>query len=377
LIPLAIASAVILALVAIPTTIIEAALRRTADKQELAESWGFFRLVVFTLFALVIGQVLAPVGYLWWINVLVAILVTVVVILSTQLLSKWLAHRPVGAALIKALHPVIRRVNLLFTPLSGPAVEEPEEFEQELMDSVEEFTETIAREIMVPRIDMISIDGDATLAMAMKVFLSRGYSRLPVLGKSIDDVLGVIYLKDVARVGFENPGKLDTQLCQNLMRKAIFVPEFKPVDDLLREMQVSSTHIAIVIDEYGGVAGLVTMEDVIEEIVGEISDEYDREVPEVEQLTETSYLVNARYSLFDLGELFDLELEDEDVDTVGGLLAKELGRLPKQGESVQVSGLILTADRIEPRRKRLVTVVVEQTQALAGAEAALEENNEL
>jgi CBS domain containing-hemolysin-like protein len=182
----------------------------------------------------------------------------------------------------------------------------------------------------------------------------------------------------VSRISFENPQRL-TETVTKSMRKAIFIPESKPVDDLLQEMQLSSTHIALIIDEYGGVAGLVTMEDVIEELVGEISDEYDREVSDVEKLEDGKYLVNARYSLFELGELFDLELEYEDVDSVGGLVAKELGRLAKHGEVVTVSGLRFTVNRVEPRRKRLVSVLVERTSELADAESVFDskENNEL
>jgi CBS domain containing-hemolysin-like protein len=137
-------------------------------------------------------------------------------------------------------------------------------------------------------------------------------------------------------------------------------------------MQTNSKHIAVIIDEYGGVAGLVTMEDVIEEIVGEISDEYDREVPDVEKLDDDSLRVNARFSLFELGELFELDLEDEDVDSVGGLLTKELGKLPKRGDEVSVSGLTLRADRIEGRRKRLITVLVSKQQDLADMQSAFD-----
>ena len=369
-------AAAILALVTIPVTIVESALQRE-DKAVLAESWGFLKVLFSSLFALLLGQALAPRGLLWWVNVLVAILVTLVMVFATQLLAKWLSHGKVGKTLIGALEPLIKRVNLAFTPLSGPKLVQ-DEFEQELIESVDDFTETIAREIMVPRIDMATIASDSTLAKAMTLFLRTGYSRLPVTGKSIDDIVGVLYVKDVSRISFENPERL-TETVTKSMRKAIFIPESKPVDDLLQEMQLSSTHIALIIDEYGGVAGLVTMEDVIEELVGEISDEYDREVSDVEKLDHGKYLVNARFSLFELGELFDLELEDEDVDSVGGLVAKELGRLAKHGEVVTVSGLRFTVNRVEPRRKRLVSVLVEQTSELADAESVFDskENNEL
>ncbi len=235
---------------------------------------------------------------------------------------------------------------------------EAEEYEQELIESVEEFSETITREVMVPRIDIATIAADANLDKAMSIFLSSGYSRLPVTGKSTDDVLGILYLKDVAKVLHESPKLMLEKTTGELARKAVFVPESKALKDLLQDMQQSSTHVAVVIDEYGGVAGLVTMEDVIEELVGDIVDEYDREIPDVEQFEEGLYRVNARFPLFELGELLEIELDDEDVDSVGGLLTKELGRLPKVGDQVQLSGLELTADRVEGRGKRLLTVVV-------------------
>lgn len=239
-----------------------------------------------------------------------------------------------------------------------PDVSATEEYEQELIESVEEFSETITREVMIPRIDIASIPAEADLDRAMALFLGRGYSRLPVTGKNTDDIIGILYLKDVAKILHESPKLMAEKTAAELSRRAIFVPESKALKDLLQDMQRSSTHIAIVIDEYGGVAGLVTMEDVIEELVGDIVDEYDREIPDVDQIEEGVYRINARYPLFELGELLEIELEDEDVDSVGGWLAKELGRLPKSGDQVLVSGLELTADRVEGRGKRLLTVVV-------------------
>jgi CBS domain containing-hemolysin-like protein len=226
---------------------------------------------------------------------------------------------------------------------------------------------------MVPRIDMATVPADFSLSKSMSVFLSRGYSRLPVVGKNIDDISGILYLKDVARILHESPKKMDATLASEIARPVIFIPESKPVDDLLREMQLSSTHIAVIVDEYGGVAGLATMEDVIEEIVGEISDEYDKDLPDVDDLGDGRFRVNASYSLAELGELLELELEDEDVDSVGGLFAKELGRLPGRGDEVSVSGLVITADRIEGRRKRLITVVLKKDENLADAQSAFEQ----
>ncbi|WP_296631822.1 hemolysin family protein, partial [Rhodoluna sp.] len=282
-------------------------------------------------------------------------------------------HRGFGEQLLRFSKPLVNSTHLLFTPISLPKIDEPEEFEQELLDSVEEFGETIVREIMVPRVDMATVAADASLEKAMTIFLARGYSRLPVIGKSTDDIRGVLYLKDVARLLHESPAKVAKTTSAEIARPAIFIPESKPVDDLLREMQLSSTHIAVIVDEYGGVAGLATMEDVIEEIVGEISDEYDRDVPDVEPLGGNSYRVNSRYSLIELGELFEIELEDEDVDSVGGLLTKELGRIPVKGDSVSFSGLEFTADRIENRRKRLITVLVSRDASLADAQSAFEQ----
>lgn len=254
-----------------------------------------------------------------------------------------------------------------------PGNPETEEYEQELLDSVEEFSETITREVMVPRIDIATIDADSSLDNAMSMFLSSGYSRLPITGKTSDDILGILYLKDVAKVLHETPKLMAETPVEKLARKAVFVPESKALKDLLQDMQRSSTHIAVVIDEYGGVAGLVTMEDVIEELVGDIVDEYDREIPDVEQIEEGVYRVNARYSLFELGELLEIELEDEDVDSVGGLLTKELGRLPKTGDVVEAKGLEITADRVEGRGKRLLTVVVKVQTKVSPEESETDE----
>jgi CBS domain containing-hemolysin-like protein len=156
-----------------------------------------------------------------------------------------------------------------------------------------------------------------------------------------------------------------------LARPALFVPESKKVDDTLRQMQLDSNHLAMVVDEYGGIAGLVTMEDLIEELVGEISDEYDRDSAEVEQLADGVFRVSARLAIDELGELFDLELDDDDVDTVGGLLSKQLGRLATTGSSASVFGLLLTAEQIDGRRKRISTVLVqrdEEAEAAPGTE---------
>jgi len=196
---------------------------------------------------------------------------------------------------------------------------------------------------------------------------------LPVVGKNIDDISGILYVKDVARIQHESPAKMSVLTAAEIARPVIYIPESKSVDNLLKEMQLSSRHIAIIVDEYGGVAGLVTMEDLIEEIVGEISDEYDRERPDVEKIDDQTFRVNARFSLFELGELLELELEDEDVDSVGGLLTKELGRLPGRGDHVVTAGIEISVDRIEGRRKRLSTVLIKKHQDSLDAQTAFEE----
>lgn len=369
---LAIWIAVLLALLTTATAVVKAALE--VENQDKAESLSFVRLALTGIFGVVIGQAVNPFDLAWWWSALISVALMIALLIGSQMAAKYAGHAKLGQWLLKLTSPLVDSIHLLFTPISLPKLDVPEEFEQELLDSVEDFGETIVREIMVPRIDMATISADSTLSKAMSVFLSRGYSRLPVLGKTVDDVSGILYLKDVARIMYESPAKLETMFTAECARPAIFIPESKPVDDLLREMQLSSTHIAIIVDEYGGVAGLATMEDVIEEIVGEISDEYDQDVPDVDDLGDGRFRVSARYSLAELGEQFELELEDEDVDSVGGLLTKELGKLPSRGDEVKVSGLVLTADRIEGRRKRLVTVLVQLDQDLIDMRQALSEN---
>lgn len=361
----------LLALLTTLTAVVKAALE--VDESAKAESLSFARLALTGVFGVVAGQALAPTSIAWYWSALISTAMMLALLFGSQWAAKHLGHHRVGQKLLKTFRGPIESVHLLFTPISLPKLDEPEEFEQELLDSVEEFGETIVREIMVPRIDMATVPADANLTRAMSIFLSRGYSRLPVVGKNIDDISGILYVKDVARILHESPAKMDKTLVGEISRPVIFVPESKPVDDLLREMQLSSTHIAVIVDEYGGVAGLATMEDVIEEIVGEISDEYDREVADVDDLGGGRYRVSAGFSLAELGEQFELELEDEDVDSIGGLFAKELGRLPGRGDEVTVSGLHITADRIEGRRKRLITVILNKDENLADAQSAFEQ----
>jgi CBS domain containing-hemolysin-like protein len=231
--------------------------------------------------------------------------------------------------------------------------------ERDMIHSVFALGNTIVREVMVPRTEMVWIESDKTLRQALMLALRSGFSRIPVVGENVDDVLGIVYLKDlVRRTASGDPATQETPVV-DVMRGASFVPESKPVDDLLREMQAERNHIAIVVDEYGGTAGLVTIEDILEEIVGEITDEYDvAERPPIEELPEGAVRVTGRLPIQDLGEIFGVELPADEVETVAGLLAQALGRVPIPGASAEIGGLVLVAEGTTGRRNRIDTVLV-------------------
>ena len=238
--------------------------------------------------------------------------------------------------------------------------DEIEPGEREMVRSVFELGDTIVREVMVPRTDMVFIARDKTVGQALSLALRSGFSRIPVTGENTDDVVGIGYLKDMVAWDHEHPGTEHTERVEKIMRPATYVPESKPVDELLRQMQVQRIHVAIVIDEYGGTAGLVTIEDILEEIVGEIADEYDNERAPVEWLGPGTARVIARLPVTELEELFGVTVEAEDVETVGGLLAHELGRVPIAGSEATVAGLHLTAENVAGRRNKLGTVLIER-----------------
>jgi CBS domain containing-hemolysin-like protein len=241
-----------------------------------------------------------------------------------------------------------------------------EDEERRMVHSVFELGDTIVREVMVPRTDLVMIERGKTVRQTLTLALRSGFSRIPVVGENEDDVVGIAYLKDLVRRTHANRDAEGEPVGQ-VMRAATFVPDSKPVADLLREMQRDRIHVAVVIDEYGGTAGLVTIEDILEEIVGEITDEYDRETPPVEPLADGSYRITARLPVEELGELFGIELEDEDVETVGGLLAKALGRVPIPGSDAEVpvpeddelpiAAIRLTAESTAGRRNRIGTLL--------------------
>ncbi|SDL54787.1 Hemolysin, contains CBS domains [Glycomyces sambucus] len=225
--------------------------------------------------------------------------------------------------------------------------------ERDMIASVFALGDTVVREVMVPRTAMVWVSAETTADEAKQVALRSGFSRIPVVGEDLDDLRGVVYLKDLVRLDDgANPAVAE------VMRAVSIVPDSKPVDDLLREMQTGRIHIAGVVDEYGGTAGLVTIEDILEEIVGEITDEYDQELPPVAWLDDRTARVTARLSVEDLAELFDVDLPEVDVDTVAGLLAAELGKVPLAGDRARLAGLELTAEGTVGRRNRIETVRV-------------------
>ena len=369
---LALFIAIAIALSIFLLSIAEAVITLDDEDDRSIEALTFARMSLLGIFGIVVTQSFTPGRFSWYWVALMAVALVALCQMLSQVAARKSAKTSFGRAVLRVLRVPIRSLTLLFTPLKLPTTVS-EEFEQELIDSVEEFGETIAREVMVPRIDMATIDADASLDDALDLFLKHGHSRLPVIKKNADDVKGILYLKDVVRLMHEQPEKAATATAKSIARTAIFVPESKPVDDLLQEMQVTSTHIAMIVDEYGGVAGLATMEDVIEEIVGEIADEYDRDTNALEDLGNGTVRALAVTSLFDLGEHFGLELEDEDVDSVGGFMAKQLGRLPGRGDAVESAGLRFETERFEGRRKRLITVLVTANADLEAAKAAFEE----
>ena len=237
-----------------------------------------------------------------------------------------------------------------------------EDEDREMMRSVVELGQTLVREVMVPRTDMVTIDAHKPASAAMRLFIRSGYSRVPVIGEDADDVRGILYLKDVLRRLAAHPEHEELAVA-GFVRDAEYVPEMKPADDLLREMQTGRFHMALAVDEYGGTAGLVTMEDLLEEVVGELTDEHDPELPEVVEVAPGTYRVPARLALDELGELFDLEIDDDDVDTVGGLLTKAIGRVPLPGAAGDTQGVHLQAEEATGRRRQVSTILASRTPA--------------
>ncbi len=321
----------------------------------------------------------------WRAFVIAAAVMTVVIYFATGTVPRSLGRRNtvrVAGTAASVLVPVIRLLGplprLLLLPggaaRGGPGSEEDlrglvdlleqrrviQPTERAMIHSVFELGDTIVREVMVPRTDMVFVERGKTLRQALSLALRSGFSRIPVIGENEDDIIGIAYLKDIVTRIYEHHQRESVEKVESVMRPATFVPESKLIDALLREMQARQIHVAIVIDEYGGTAGLVTIEDILEEIVGEIADEYDKEQPPVEWLGEGQARVTARLPVEELEELFGVRIEAEDVETVGGLLAQRLGRVPIAGSVTTVAGLRLTAESLAGRRNRIGTVRVER-----------------
>jgi CBS domain containing-hemolysin-like protein len=259
--------------------------------------------------------------------------------------------------------PFVSEEELLAVAAEAAESNQIEHDERRLIESIIEFGDTVVREVMVPRPDIVSVAHDFRVADVMEVVLLNGYSRVPVLGEGIDDVVGLVFAKDLMRA--ERDGREDEPVA-NLVRPARAVPETKPVSELLREMQAEQFHMAIVIDEYGGTAGLVTLEDLIEELVGEIVDEFDTEDARVEPVPAGGVRVSGSLTIDDANDLLAVKLPEGDYDTVSGLVLSELGRLAATGDAVEVPGARLTVERVQGRR--IMRVRIEEVAA-ADAEA--------
>jgi CBS domain containing-hemolysin-like protein len=263
--------------------------------------------------------------------------------------------------------PFVSEEELLAVAVAAVEGSSIEEGERKLIESILEFGDTVVREVMVPRPDMVTVSSDFRVADTMEVVLLNGYSRIPATGEGIDDIVGIVFAKDLMRAERDNG---DERPVSTLVRPARFVPETKPVHALLREMQAESFHMAVVVDEYGGTAGLVTLEDLIEELVGEIVDEYDREEPLVEPRSDGSVRVNASISVDELSDILHVALPEGDWDTVGGLVLHVLGRVPEAGEIVECMGWMFEAERVQGRRISRVVVQPASVPVPAADDAA-------
>ncbi len=362
--------------------------RLVADRQAAIAGVALFRVLAEVLAAVSLTLLLADLLPAWWQVVLASMLASGLLIVLLVGLSPRGRGQREPERVLHALAPLLG----LLTTLAGPLVrlggrlgsrapngggepdaaddlldmvelvsesEQIEDDERTLLHSVFELGRTLTREVMVPRTDMITVTADTPLDKAIALFVRSGFSRVPVIGEGVDDLRGVLYLKDALRASRLTSDRELT--AADVMRPVKMVPEMKLVDDLLREMQAESSHIAVVIDEYGGVAGLVTIEDLLEELVGELQDEHDADLPEVEDLGGGVFRVPARLAVDELGDLFGLEIDDDDVDTAGGLLAKALGKVPIEGSEADILGIHLVAERAEGRRRQIATLLVSRT----------------
>jgi len=369
--------------------------RIAADPDAHANAVVFIRVLAETAAAvLVTAAFMLWFDSIWW-----ALLAAVVLMTAVSFVAVGSSPRAFGRrnadGLLRASAPVVRGLRVLLGPLAHGLVvlssrvtpggarassfdtEEQllsmvdeaamqdliEEDDRELIHSVFEFTDTYVRQVMVPRTDMHVVDADVTAREALGLFLDKGVSRMPLMSEDGEEVEGIVYLKDLVQFAFRNEAAWAHLPAARIARPAVFVPESMRAESLLQQMKRDAVHVCMVVDEYGGIAGLVTLEDLIEELVGEIADEYDPRHAEVVELEPGRYRVSARLGLDEVGDLFGLELEDEDVDSVGGLLGKVLGRVPQPGDTVDYEGLTLTGATSRGRGRGLATVFVERAPA--------------
>ena len=237
--------------------------------------------------------------------------------------------------------------------------------EHEMIHSVFELGDTLVRELMVPRTDMVWIEKDKTLRQGLSLALRSGYSRIPVVGTGPDNIIGIVYVKDLAKRALDHHEAEQSENIEQHMRPATFVPEIKMADELLKEMQRNQIHLAVVVDEYGGTAGIITIEDIIEEIVGEIEDEFDDGDDNFVWLSPDKARANASLHIEDLADELKIEISEsdfEDVDTIGGLMAQKLGRVPIAGSTVSLHGWSVTSERPLGRRRRISSVLIERLE---------------
>jgi CBS domain containing-hemolysin-like protein len=378
-------------------------LRRIAEQPDAhTNAVVFIRILAETAAAVFVTTALTIIfGSIWW-----AMLAAVVLMTGASFVLVGASPRSVGrqhaTGLLKTCAPIIRFVRVILGPLANALVaaanrstpggrsaapfasEEQllsmvdeaveadliEDEDRELIHSVFDFTDTFVRAVMIPRTDMVTLDAGASSDEAMALFLRTGVSRLPLVEGDDDDVVGMLYLKDLVQFSFGAVDGWRTHGVRGIARPAVFVPESMMASTLLAQMKRDAVHVCMVVDEYGGIAGLVTLEDLIEELVGDIADEYDLPQNEVVELAPGQYRVSTRLSLDDLGDLFHIELEDDDVDSVGGLFGKALGRVPQPGAQATHSGIRMTGGASRGRGRGISTVFVEATPELAAAEEA-------
>jgi len=369
----------------------DALARIAADPAPHVNAVAFMRVLSETTAAVFVTVALdALLPSIWWAMLAAAVLMTGItfVLVGASPRSFGRLH---ATSMLRTWAPVVRGMRILLGPLaqalvsagqrvtpgtgrSSFASEEQllsmvdeaasnrliEADDRDLIHSVFDFTDQFVRAVMVPRTEMMTVDAEATTTEAMELFLRTGVSRMPVVDGEADDVVGVLYLKDLVQFAYRDESAWRGRPVRPIARPAVYVPESMRAETLLQQMKRDAVHVCIVIDEHGGISGLVTLEDLIEELVGEIADEYDRGPAEVVELADGRYRVNSRLGLDDVGDLFGLQLEDDDVDSIGGLLAKELGRIPQPGDTVTVQGLVLTGGASRGRGRGLATVFVER-----------------